>query len=144
MAHDKIIQLLRIRDGAMALGNDLWDYVVSDVGPRRTGVDLEAFAEALALEHALEAGLVWPDLTALVTKESATCFGRYEDVEVCYEGDGSEREYDEWIEVGGVTSSDSSSWDRGYVSSSLESASYASSFLLHVGGLVTLLCVFIL
>ena len=142
LAHDKIIQLLRIRDGAMALGNDLWDYVVSDVGPRRTGVDLEAFAEALALEHALEAGLVWPDLTALVTKESATCFGRYEDVEVCYEGDGSEREYDEWMES---TGSDSADYSTGYyASASLESASNASSFLLHVVGLVTLLCFFIL
>ena len=99
-AFDRILQLLRIRDGALALGNDLWEYVTSDVGPPRSGVDLVAFAEALALEDALEAGLVWPELTALVTTESSSCFGRYEGVEVCHEGDGIDFDGDGYADDG--------------------------------------------
>ena len=115
--HAKISDLMLFHDAALLLGSDMNEYAhlymmqngiswtsqdnfgsgssssstTSSGGQRALrdlqGVDLAPVAKSQALDLALEAGLVWPALTAMVTMESPSCslFGTSE---VCYEGDG--------------------------------------------------------
>ena len=82
-AHSKVAELMQFRDAARVLGDDLKEYV----GIECEG-SLDACIEREALGVALEAGLVWPELTALVTVESDTCSAvNYGDnVEICNDG----------------------------------------------------------
>jgi hypothetical protein len=80
----------------MALGDELEPYIEFSqdqaVADQRQG-DIVARIEAEALALGLEAGVVWPGLTALVTVENPACASsevNNEDVELCYDGDALE------------------------------------------------------
>lgn len=78
-AQARIIQLLEYRDAERALGSDLLDGL-SEYLP------VDSDFKQLARNLALDAGLVWPGLTALVTVESESCETSYD---VCYDGEGT-------------------------------------------------------
>ena len=107
-AHAKISELMLFRDAAVKLGNAMDDYFplysMQNVMPssesqsqraddgdtrhrvrREQSVNVAQLAEEEALELALEASVVWPGLTAMVTVKSETCAAAAEGVAVCEE-----------------------------------------------------------
>ena len=71
-AIDKIEELLQFRDAVELLGADqLMDYAPFDT--TKSDEDLASMAKSEALALALEAGLVWPGLTSMVTIENESC-----------------------------------------------------------------------
>lgn len=118
-AHAKIADLMRFREAAAVLGNDMSEYAThymmgngvvwntaSNFGSNQESqstskhgnerrrqlqqpdFDLANRAEAQAVKLALEAGVVWPGLTAMVTKQKGSCaVFNNPDGEVCFEGD---------------------------------------------------------
>jgi uncharacterized protein YegL len=102
-AQARILELLEYRDAERALGDELF-------GSNTRRVLSTSTFEEQAQELALEAGLVWPGLTAMVTIENDRCASVSE---VCYDGEGdggsdsgfvSEREADEGLVSGSCTS----------------------------------------
>lgn len=95
-AHARITELWNYRLAAMALGDELEPYIEfsqDQAAAEQRQDDIVARIEAEALALALEAGVVWPDLTALVTVENPACASsevNNEDVELCYDGDALE------------------------------------------------------
>jgi len=91
--HSKISEMLMFRDGAKSLGRELIAYAPAYISGNLDdeNVSLVDYTESQALSLALEAGIVWPGLTAMVTVESISCSELFQekDTEVCYEGDGS-------------------------------------------------------
>jgi hypothetical protein len=81
-AQARILELLEFRDAERALGDELF------VGTRKRKLSSTSSFEEQAQELALDAGLVWPGLTAMVTVESDTC--TTEASEVCFDGEGTD------------------------------------------------------
>ena len=110
-AHQKIAELLLFRDAAKNLGTEMNDWyplyalqngmassTVSRVSGANTSgghmrrhqqeIDLVGVVEEEALQLALEAAVVWPGLTAMVTVDSASCAQLFEEYPICFAGDG--------------------------------------------------------
>lgn len=89
-AHARIEELLEYRNAERALGGDL---------TINAGSSAPSFEEQ-ARNIALDAQLVWPGLTALVTVENPDCqqllpqAEQENETQVCYSGDGSDDGYD--------------------------------------------------
>ena len=123
-AHQKIAELLLFRDAARKLGTEMNDWYplyalqngmasseVSRVSGANTSgghmrrrqqeYDMVGVVEEEALQLALEAAVVWPGLTAMVTVDSASCAQMFEEYPICFagDGDGSDGE-DEEMEAG--------------------------------------------
>ena len=91
-AHKKISEVLDFREASAAIGSELDSYadaifgttVESSIG-RSTNIAEEA--KQYALDLALDAGLVWPGLTAMVTLENEECAAIFaEGNPVCEDG----------------------------------------------------------
>jgi len=93
--HAKITELWNYHDAALSLGSELEDYIDFSRTQRQSNVDLVQRVEAEALSLALDAGLVWPGLTAMVTGDP-TCPPGADDYsdneELCFDGDAFEGE----------------------------------------------------
>jgi len=87
-AQARIVELLEYRDAARSIGDEL---LVGTVVSRTANLETPSFEEE-ARKIALDAGLVWPGLTALVTVESPYCQQKASDV--CYGGVGPESDID--------------------------------------------------
>jgi hypothetical protein len=79
-AQARILELLEFRDAERALGDELFSR-------RRRKLSTAFSFEEEAQELALDAGLLWPGLTAMVTVESDTC--TTEASTVCHDGEGN-------------------------------------------------------
>ncbi len=73
-AHAKITELWKYHDAAMSLGSELEGYITfsktAKASNSRQNLNLVERIEAESLGLALESGLVWPGLTAMVTGEA--------------------------------------------------------------------------
>ena len=107
-AQARIVELLEYRDAARYIGDE---FFVGTAVTRTSNLDASTFEEE-ARKVALDAGLVWPGLTALVTVESSNC--QQNVTEVCYNGVESSAELDDFsADKAGYSSS---SPNRGQVS----------------------------
>ncbi len=82
-AQARIVELLEYRDAAQYIGDE---FFVGTAMTRTSNLNASNFEEE-ARKVALDAGLVWPGLTALVTVESSNC--QQNVTEVCFNGAGS-------------------------------------------------------
>jgi len=125
-AQARIVELLEYRDAERALGNELFDEVgMSSRSSNLNEPSIMLFEEE-ARRIALDAHLVWPGLTALVTIENSSC--QQQSTDICQSGNslaGSPDDNSHAESYGGSGSSIYSSAGR------LESA-YCSSFLSEV------------
>ena len=87
-AQSRIMELLEYRDAERALGEDLFG-----TSQFRSSNSLLSFEEQ-ARQIALDAGLVWPGLTALVTLENMSCQTSQYDVCSAAEGGAQDEEED--------------------------------------------------
>lgn len=87
----RIVELLEYRDAAQYIGNE---FSVGTAVNRTDNLDAWLSFEEEAREIALDAGLVWPGLTALVTVENSNC--QQKNSTVCYTGDGDEASFDDF------------------------------------------------
>jgi len=97
-AHAKITEIMRFQVAASKLGSSLEQeaakYLTAFKGqsptpsPSDAPLDLAAMALDEARSRALEAGLVWPGLTAMITVDSGSCTSATS-AEVCGSGSGS-------------------------------------------------------
>lgn len=77
-AHTKISEVLDFREASAAIGSELDSYADSIFGVNiekaiGTSTNLADEAKQYAIDLALDAGLVWPGLTAMVTLENEDC-----------------------------------------------------------------------
>lgn len=94
-AHAKITEMWQYHDAAMSLGSELEGYITFSKTQkasnlRQNNLNLVERIEAESLSLALESGLVWPGLTAMVTGEPSCPSGAYDysqSEELCYDGD---------------------------------------------------------
>jgi len=84
-AQARIVELLDYRDANRSIGNELFGTTVVSLS---TNIAASSFEEE-ARTIALDAHLVWPGLTALVTVENTNC--QQNNSEVCYSGNGYDR-----------------------------------------------------
>ena len=102
-AHQKIKELLKFREATSSLGSDVNEYsgivLGHDTGitkERASPSDFHEDVKARATELALDASLVWPGLTAMVTMESDACAAIFpEGGMLCHEGDGDSSKWDD-------------------------------------------------
>jgi len=87
-AQARIMELLEYRDATRSIGDEL---LVGAAVSRTANLETSSFEEE-ARKVALDAGLVWPGLTALVTVESPFCQQKISDV--CYRGVGNGNDLD--------------------------------------------------
>jgi len=93
-AHTKIKEVIDFKEASAALGSELTSYAdlifggdVDAVAGRAS--DLEDDAKQYALDLVLEAGLIWPGLTAMVSVENEQCAAIFaEGNPICDEGGG--------------------------------------------------------
>ncbi len=132
-AQARIVELLEFRDVTNYLGND---FLVDTPVSRTSNLDAQFFEDE-AQRIALDAGLVWPGLTALVTVENANC--QQNNSDVCYSGVESDDPFDDIAESGyapgvlrfsGVRESSRTSWGHPYWFLSLTLVSGILSSLL--------------
>jgi len=86
-AQARIVELLDYRDAHRSIGDELFGTAVS----RSTNIAQISYEEE-ARKIALDAHLVWPGLTALVTVENTNC--QQNSSEVCYSGSGTNNNLD--------------------------------------------------
>ena len=79
-AHAKISEVLAFAEAMESLGAELYDYVEQTVGygigisvNRASEMEIISSIKGYAFDLAMEAGLVWPGLTAMVTMENDNC-----------------------------------------------------------------------
>mmetsp|Transcript_9497 Transcript_9497/g.20162 ORF Transcript_9497/g.20162 Transcript_9497/m.20162 type:complete len:697 (+) Transcript_9497:80-2170(+) len=95
-AHSKIVELLNFREAYASLGDELNEYAglisggdVDTAAAVGRASDLASDIKAYAIDLALDAGLVWPGLTAMVTIENDACAAFFADGnKICSDGDG--------------------------------------------------------
>eukprot|EP00531_Pseudo-nitzschia_arenysensis_P014322 CAMPEP_0116137930 /NCGR_PEP_ID=MMETSP0329-20121206/12503_1 /TAXON_ID=697910 /ORGANISM="Pseudo-nitzschia arenysensis, Strain B593" /LENGTH=664 /DNA_ID=CAMNT_0003632863 /DNA_START=21 /DNA_END=2015 /DNA_ORIENTATION=- len=120
-AQARIVELLEYRDVTNYIGND---FLVDTPVSRTSMLDAQYFEDE-AQKIALDAGLVWPGLTALVTVENANC--QQNNSDVCYSGVESDDPFDDFAEswnapngkatagyTSGVRESPRTSWGQPY------------------------------
>ena len=89
-AHAQIADLMNYRTGVLSLGSDMSGYGNFEEGacaPGSSGICLADLAKQRAIAIALDGGLVWPGLTALVTVEGLSCDGLHDGNSFCTDGD---------------------------------------------------------
>lgn len=88
LALTRIDAIMQFREGALALGNDMNGYEpYALTGQTDSSADKAEEARLEALKIALDAAVVWPGLTAMVTKEGSQCAA---DTATCTDGDISD------------------------------------------------------
>lgn len=91
-AHAKISEILAFAEAMESLGSELYGYVEQIVGygigisvNRASEMEIISSIKGYAFDLAIEAGLVWPGLTAMVTLENDNC--ELSENDICFEGD---------------------------------------------------------
>lgn len=138
-AQARIVELLEYRDATEYIGDE---FLVGTAVSRSINLNASSFEEQ-ARKVALDAGLVWPGLTALVTVESSNC--QQNNSDVCYNGFGRGDEYDFDTESSRGKAQHSSgraqdSGGRQYYSGASKSSRFGSIWQ-HGFGLVSLILV---
>jgi len=98
-AQARIVELLEYRDAYRSIGDELLVGI-----PSRSANNPTLSFEEEARKIALDAGLVWPGLTALVTVENANC--QQEKSDVCYSGVENEKDFRDDFKYEGAIASD--------------------------------------
>jgi len=135
-AQARIVELLEYRDATEYIGDE---FLVGTAVSRSINLNASSFEEQ-ARKVALDAGLVWPGLTALVTVESANC--RQNSSDVCYSGFERGNEFDgDKFDTGRANPSRARPSGGGYYSSGASKGSRCGSIWQHEFGLISLVLV---
>jgi len=96
-AHSKIEELIAFRDATKSLGSEMKDYAPNSFyenneNNNQTDFEIAEFlintAESEAIALALEAGIVWSGLTAMVTNQNESCDAEKKNALICDDKDG--------------------------------------------------------
>jgi len=96
-AHSKIEELIAFRDATKSLGSEMKDYAPNSFyenneNINQTDSEIAEFliktAESEAIALALEAGIVWSGLTAMVTNQNESCDAEKKNALICDDKDG--------------------------------------------------------